>query len=149
VVAAHEGALEKLRPIQQFPPRDVATELERAKRELAEVKQARNVLKKRPGTSPRKSAAKVPAARYALMKDLRRDYSIVVMCRVLAVLPSGFHAGLKRPPSRRARDETRLRADILAAHRRTRENCGPGRLRCELADQGVTVGVPRIKRIRR
>lgn len=83
------------------------------------------------------------------MKSLRLEYSILLMCRVLDVSPSGFHAWLKRPPSRRAREEARLKAEIQAAHSRTRETYGPERLQSELADRGVKVGVHRIKRIRK
>jgi putative transposase len=51
--------------------------------------------------------------------------------------------------SARAAEEKRLEVHIKAAHQRTRETCGPERLQAELADNGVDVGVHRIKRIRR
>ena len=60
-----------------------------------------------------------------------------------------YHSWLKRPLSRRYREETRLEVEIKAAHRRTRETYGAERLQRDLADNGVTVSVHRIKRIRR
>jgi putative transposase len=39
--------------------------------------------------------------------------------------------------------------EILAAHKRTRQTYGPERLQRDLSDNGVVVGVHRIKRIRR
>jgi putative transposase len=71
------------------------------------------------------------------------------MGRVFEVSPSGFSAGLKRPPSRHAQDEARLDAEIRAAHQRTRETDGPGRLQKDLAAPGVPVGLHRLKRMRK
>ena len=51
-------------------------------------------------------------------------------------------------PSRRAREEGRLEAEIRAAHKRTRGTCGPERLQNDLAAHGITVGVCTIRRIR-
>jgi putative transposase len=71
------------------------------------------------------------------------------MCRVLDVSESGYHAWRTRAPSARAQEEKRLEVEISAAHRRTRETCGPERLQADLADNGVQVGIHRIKRIRK
>jgi putative transposase len=67
----------------------------------------------------------------------------------MAVSPSGYYKWLKRRPSRRALEEGRLEAEIKAAHRRTRETCGPERLQRDLAHHGVKVGIWRIRRIRK
>jgi putative transposase len=83
------------------------------------------------------------------MEKLRLQYPVALMCRVFGVSASGFHAWRTRPPSSRALQEPRLEVEIAAAHRRMRETYGPERLQRELADQGVRVGVHRIKRIRR
>lgn len=83
------------------------------------------------------------------MKSLRLDYPVVLMSRVFQVSKSGFYAWLNRPPAARTQQEERLRLEIRAAHERTRRTYGPERLQCDLAEQGLTVGVHRIKRIRR
>lgn len=71
------------------------------------------------------------------------------MSRTLDVSASGYYAWIKRPPSRRSREEARLEVEIKAAHKRTRQTCGPERLQHDLADHGVQVGVCRIRRIRK
>ena len=84
-----------------------------------------------------------------MINTLRLHYSLPLLCRVLAVSASGYHAWRNRPPSRRAREDARLEIEIKAAHRRTRETYGPERLREDLAAHGVHVGVHRIKRLRK
>ena len=83
------------------------------------------------------------------MKEMRLDYSIPPMCRIFKVTASGYYAWLKRPPSRRAQEEERLEAEIRAAHKRTRGTYGSERLKTDLAEHGVKVGVFRIRRIRK
>jgi transposase InsO family protein len=68
---------------------------------------------------------------------------------VLNVSRSGYYAWLTRPPSVRAGKEERLKAEILAAHRRTRETCGPDRLHKDLAAHGITASIHSIRRIRK
>jgi len=62
---------------------------------------------------------------------------------------SGYYAWLNRCPSRRKIEEMRLEVEIKAAHQRTRETYGPKRLQIELAENGIDVGIYRIRRIRR
>ena len=83
------------------------------------------------------------------MKELRLIYPIHRMCRFFKVSPSGYYKWLTHPPSRRAREEGRLEVEIRAAHVRTRQTCGAERLQKDLADHGVTVGICRIRRIRK
>jgi putative transposase len=71
------------------------------------------------------------------------------MCRMLGVSESGYHAWRKRPASTRAQENARLEVEIKAAHDRTRQTYGPERLQADLADNGIRVGVHRIKRIRK
>ena len=83
------------------------------------------------------------------MKGMRFKYFIEVMCRILQVSKSGYYKWFNRKPSKRDREEGRLEVEIKAAHQRTRETCGPERLQHELKDQGVEVGICRIRRIRK
>jgi putative transposase len=84
-----------------------------------------------------------------MIEQMRLDYPLAILCRVLGVSTSGFHAGRGRGPSSRAQEEARLELEIQAAHRRTRQTYGPERLQRDLAAHGVTIGLYRIKRIRR
>ena len=87
--------------------------------------------------------------KYGQIDTLRQQFPVAVMCRVLDVSESGYHAWRKRPVSPRARETARLETEIKAAHQRTRQTYGPERLQADLADNGVQVGVHRIKRLRR
>jgi transposase InsO family protein len=71
------------------------------------------------------------------------------MSRVFNVSASGYYAWVERPLSKRAQEEARLEIEIRAAHKRTRQSCGPERLQKDLAEHGVEAGVCRIKRIRK
>jgi putative transposase len=83
------------------------------------------------------------------MKGMRFRYGIGVMSGFLQVSKSGYYKWLNRKPSKRDQEEGRLEVEIKAAHKRTRETCGPERLQHELKEHGVEVGVCRIRRIRK
>jgi putative transposase len=84
-----------------------------------------------------------------MIDELRLQYPVSVLCRVLQVSSSGYYQRRKTPVSDWQREEYRLELEIRAAHRRTRETYGPERLREDLAVHGIEVGVHRIKRIRK
>ena len=83
------------------------------------------------------------------MKAMRFRHSVGRMCHLLGVSKSGYYKWLNRKPSKWAQEEGRLEVEIKAAHKRTRETYGPERLQHELRDQGVNVGICRIRRIRK
>jgi putative transposase len=83
------------------------------------------------------------------MKAMRFRHGIAMMCGILKVSKSGYYKWLNRKPSKRVLEEGRLEVEIKAAHKRTRETYGPERLQHELKDQGVSVGICRIRRIRK
>jgi len=83
------------------------------------------------------------------MKAMRFRHSVGRMCHLLGVSKSGYYKWLNRKPSMWAQEEGRLEVEIKAAHKRTRETYGPERLQHELRDQGVNVGICRIRRIRK
>ena len=84
-----------------------------------------------------------------MIKELRLAYPVVLLCRVLDVTTSGYYAWIRCPLSSRKQEEERLELEIQAAHKRTRQTYGPERLQRDLSDNGIVVGVHRIKRIRR
>lgn len=83
------------------------------------------------------------------MKTMRLQYPIPLMSRVLEVAASGYYAWLCRPPSKRSQEDARLKLEIKAAHKRNRRVCGAEKLHADLADNGIKVGVCRIKRLRK
>jgi len=84
-----------------------------------------------------------------MMKELRLQYPVPLVKRVLSVSASGYYAWLDRPLSRRVREEAWLEIEIKAAHKRTRQVCGAEKLQHDLAEHGIRVGICKIKRIRR
>ncbi len=84
-----------------------------------------------------------------MIKELRSDYPLAVLCRVLSVSPSGYHAWLVRQPSKRTQARERLRVAAQAAHQRTRRTYGAQRLQKELASAGFTASLGMIKSVRR
>jgi transposase InsO family protein len=77
----------------------------------------------------------------------RGEYPLTLMCRVLAVARSGFHAWATRPPSRRAQRDAALRVQIAATHRRSREAYGARSHQKELADAGIRLSRRRTRRL--
>ena len=72
-----------------------------------------------------------------------------MLSELFEVSPSGYLKWLNRKPSKWALEEPRLVAEVKAAHTRTRESYGPKRLQEDLADNGISIGLHRIKRIRK
>ena len=87
--------------------------------------------------------------RYGLIESMRRSYSVALMCRVLNVSESGFHARRTRPPCERKRENTKLEIEILAAHQRTRETYSAKRLHHDLTDHGVQATPYRVRTLRK
>ncbi len=83
------------------------------------------------------------------MKQWRLRFPVKMMSRLLGVSRSGFYSWLKREPSRRAKEDERLKVAIKAAHKRTRESYSARRLQPELAADGFIAGRDRIARLRR
>jgi hypothetical protein len=56
----------------------------------------------------------------------KTNYPISLMCRVLGVSRSGFHAWERRPPSERALVDARLSERIREMYARSRDSYGAG-----------------------
>jgi len=84
-----------------------------------------------------------------LIESVRQIYPIALMCRILDVSESGFHARKASPPCDRERENARLEIEILAAHQRTRETYSAKRLHHDLADHGVQATPYRVRTLRR
>ena len=83
------------------------------------------------------------------MSENQAAYPITTMCRLLGVSSSGYHAWVKRQPSRRAETDAALTADIRAAHAASHDTYGAPRIHAELAGNGIRVGRKRVARLMR
>ncbi len=83
------------------------------------------------------------------MKTLRPAYPLALLCRVLKVSRSGYYGWLTHIPSRQSREQKRLETEIRAAHKRTRETCGPERLQKDLEAHGIQASLYKIRKIRK
>jgi putative transposase len=79
----------------------------------------------------------------------KATYSVVRLCRVLGVSPSGYWAWRKRQPSCRARTDERLTQRIQLIHQASRGTYGVPRIHAELASTGARCGRKRIARLMR
>jgi putative transposase len=80
----------------------------------------------------------------------KAEHSIKLMCRVLEVSRSGFHAWAARKPSARAVADTALSERIAQIHTASRKTYGSPRVHAELClEDGVRVGRKRVERLMR
>jgi putative transposase len=79
----------------------------------------------------------------------KANHSISLMCRLLGVSRSGFHAWARRPPSDRALADAWLSEQIRTIHRQSRGTYGARRLHAALRQEGVLVGRKRVERLMR
>jgi transposase InsO family protein len=87
--------------------------------------------------------------KYAVIAAHRREFAITLMCRVLEVSPSGFHAAQRRPPSARARKDVVLLGKVRAAHTKSRQRYGSPRVTEQLHRTGERVSAKRVARVMR
>jgi len=83
------------------------------------------------------------------MKQWQDEFPVKTMAAALGVSRGGYYAWLGRPPSKRAREDERLKVAIQAAHAKTRQVYGAGRLQGELNEEGFAAGRDRVARLRR
>jgi putative transposase len=80
----------------------------------------------------------------------KASHPIALLCEVLEVSRSGFHAWQKRPPSRRACQDAGLLGLIEPIHRESRRTYGSPRVHAELRlDHDIRVGRKRVERLMR
>jgi putative transposase len=86
---------------------------------------------------------------YEFIAAQKATHSITLMCRVLGVSRSGFHAWEGRAPSKRAREDGRLTMRIREIHAANREVYGSPRVWLDLLDEGERVSRKRVERLMR
>ena len=84
--------------------------------------------------------------RFAFIFAEKAQWPIAVMCRVLEVSRSGYHAWTKRPPSKRAIENAELAAEIAEVHAESGKRYGSPRVHRELQARGRRIGKNRIAR---
>ena len=79
------------------------------------------------------------------------SFSIQRTCQLLlgTKTASGYHAWLKRPPSDRARQDTKLSWTIRRMWLTSRKSYGSPRIMADLIDEGIRVGKKRVERLMR
>jgi putative transposase len=86
---------------------------------------------------------------YRFIAAEKANHSISLMCRLLGVSRSGFHAWQRRSPSDRALADARLTERIATVHRESRGTYGARRVHAALRQQGIRVGRKRVERLMR
>jgi putative transposase len=82
--------------------------------------------------------------KYQCVAAHRREYAVAMMCRLLRIKPSGFYAWLRRPPSRRSLENSRLKKHITAIHAESDGVYGSPKVRDELLQLGFQAGRHRV-----
>ena len=86
---------------------------------------------------------------YAFIRGHAAAFPVQVMCEVLGVSRSGYHAWAGRPESARAAADRDLAAEIRVAHEVSRGRYGSPRVHAELRAHGRRVGRKRVARLMR
>ncbi len=84
---------------------------------------------------------------YRFVEREKATHSVVRLCRVLGVSPSGYWAWRTRKPSCRARADERFTRRIRAIHQASRGAYGVPRIHAELASMDTRCGRKRIARL--
>lgn len=87
--------------------------------------------------------------RYQRIKALAVEHTVQVLCRALAVNPSGYYAWRQRPESQRSRTDQRLTQLLVEEHLQSRKTYGRPRLLVRLRRLGHCHGHTRIARLMR
>jgi putative transposase len=88
-------------------------------------------------------------SRYRLIEAEKAEHSVVRLCRLLGVSPSGYYAWKKRPPAPRTRANEALTAEIRAIHAGSRGTYGAPRVHAELRAIGRRASRKRVARLMR
>jgi transposase InsO family protein len=87
---------------------------------------------------------------FGFIEAKKAEHSIKLMCRVLEVSRSGFHAWTRRPPPPRAVEDARLTDRIRVLHTLRRKVYGSPRIWADLVlDDGERIGRKRVERLMR
>lgn len=86
-------------------------------------------------------------SRFRAVSELRTEYTVKRLCRVLGVSRSGYYAFRSRPPSPRALDNEGLLAEIRRIHTESCGTYGSPRVHGQLQRRGLQAGRHRVARL--
>ena len=87
--------------------------------------------------------------KFAFISQEKVAFPVAVLCRVLAVSPSGYYASCGRPRSPRVRRDQELSERVAAAHLASKRRYGSPRVHADLKAAGERVGRKRVARLMR
>ena len=87
--------------------------------------------------------------RFAFISEEKVAFPVAILCRVLAVSPSGYYASQGRPASLHARRDQDLSERIASIHHGSRRRYGSPRVHADLKASGDRVGCKRVARLMR
>ena len=86
---------------------------------------------------------------FRLIAAERANHPVSLMCEVLGVSRSGFHAWERRPPCSRDIEDLELVERIVRIHDKSRKSYGARRVHAMLRREGVRIGRKRVERLMR
>lgn len=87
--------------------------------------------------------------RYQFIAERRHEYPIALLCRVLDVSVSGYHAWCQRLPSKHRRKDAEIAEHVKIVFQANRGVYGSPRIHAELRDQGIKCARKRVARLMR
>ena len=87
--------------------------------------------------------------KYQFIAAHQQEYPVKTMCRVLEVAESGYYAWLRRAPSQRSQQNTRLGERIVGIYHANRHVYGSPRIHAVLRAEGQACGKKRVARLMR
>ena len=87
--------------------------------------------------------------KFAFISEEKVAFPVAVLCRLLAVSPSGYYATRGRPKSLHARRDEDLAKRVADAHRTSKRRYGSPRVHADLTAAGERVGRKRVARLMR
>ncbi|HVZ85484.1 MAG TPA: IS3 family transposase [Polyangia bacterium] len=119
-------------------------ELSQLRREVKVLRMEREILKR--GGHLLRQGERV---KFAFISEEKVAFPVAVLCRLLAVSPSGFYAMHGRPRSLHARRDDKLAEQVVEAHAASKGRYGSPRVHAELKAAGERVGRKRVARLMR
>lgn len=89
----------------------------------------------------------MPRVAFKFVEREKVNHSVVTLCRVLGVSTSGYYAWRQSKPSRRAREDERLKARIMEIYTESRGTYGAPRIKAVLAREQTPCARKRVARL--